>query len=233
MKNETLLQTLKDINVLNDKAKMHSGLEKLIEAVKREITLEENKGLSNKQRLNYCLNLAKRLATGNTKKVLGYTCNDQIKGKQVFCDSFFLVALAEADRLPIADYTEAPEKLNYPIVERIIIPSNYGSKTFTCNVGKLLQHLKAHKQLHLVNETTGFNTVLHEENVKNFVTFMNYSTKDNITFQCRTIDKTELAPSTSPVYAKNKNGSYGIVLPLARFREDEKQPVTITEAELN
>jgi hypothetical protein len=232
MKNEILLNKLQEINYLKDKENAQQKINKIIEALKQEIIVEENKGFSTKQRLNYCLNYSKKLIAGS-RAVLGYTCNDQIENKQVFCDSYFIAALAEKDKLPIADYTEAPTKLNYPTVTRIIIQSNYGSKKFTCNVGKLLNYLKAHKMVHLVDEKTGFNVILGEENTKNFITFMNYSTKDNITLQVRTIDRTDLAPSISPVYAENNNGSYGVVLPVGRLKEDEKQPVTVTAEELN
>lgn len=230
MKNTILLETLKEINLLKDREKMQLQIQKIIETLKQEIVLEENKGLSSKQRLNYCLNFARKLQKGK-RPVLGYTCNDQIKDKQVFCDSFFLVSLAETDQLPIADYKEAENKLNYPIVERIVVPSNYGVKSFNCNVGKLLQQLKANKEIHLFNEETGFNVLLGEENVKNFLTFMNYSSKDTITLYARTLENTTENTSLSPVYAINKNGSYGIVLPIREY--GDRNIIKLEESDLN
>ena len=230
MNNTTLLEQLKQINYLSDKAKAQEKIEKLIAAIQQEIIVEDNKGLTTKQRLNYCMNVAKKLQN-STRPVLGYTCNNQIKDKQVFCNSFFLVALAEADRLPIADYTEAKTKMSYPNVERIVIPGNYGVKSFTCNVGKLLNYFKAHKVLHLVNESTGFNVLLGEENVKDFVTFMNYNSKDTITLYARTLENTTATTSLNPVYAENKNGSYGIVLPIRESIND--RPLKIMEEDFN
>jgi uncharacterized protein (DUF1499 family) len=77
MKNEILLNKLQEINYLKDKENAQQKINKIIEALKQEIIVEENKGFSTKQRLNYCLNYSKKLIAGS-RAVLGYTCNDQI-----------------------------------------------------------------------------------------------------------------------------------------------------------
>lgn len=225
MKNDVLLKKLENINLLET----NELLANLIEEIKLEMFTEENKGLTTKQRINYCMNYHKKLDK-KPKKVLAYTCNDQIEGKQVFTDSFFMVVLSNDDKLPIPDYKDIKGmKLNYPAVVNLIRHNNYSEryKTFTCNVGKLLQYLKTEENLILKNNND-FNVALTYENFRNLITFMNFKNSDTITLHARALENTTETTSVSPVYVKKENGTEGIMLPV-RVVGDYK---TITDKDL-
>lgn len=216
MKNETLLKELLKINSLAEKDKIKLSLDTLISKVQQEILVEENKNQSSKHRLNKCLSYHKKLLK-STKPFLAYACNDQFNGKQAFCNSFYLTVLCDDDKLPIDDYTSS-EFNNYPNLTRLFDRKKYGFKTFTCNVGKLMNAFKAHNIIQLVNDD--FNAVLNRENFELFIYHLNYKNSDSITLYCDEFEKRIFEETLKPVFTEKKNGSFGIILPMKK-NDDE------------
>lgn len=215
MKNETLLNELFKINSLAEKDKIKLSLDTLISKIQQEILVEENKNLSSKQRLNKCLNYHKKLLKSN-KPILAYACNDQFDGKQAFCNSFYLTVLVDDDKLPIDDYTT--KFSNFPNLTRLVNKKDYAFKTFTCNVGKLMNAFKSYNIIQLVNDD--FNAVLNRENFENFIYYMNFKNKDTITLYCNEFEKRNFEETLKPVFTEKKNGSFGIILPMKK-NDDE------------
>ena len=229
MKNEKMLEELKKVVLLSEKEKIKTSLNVLIEKLQQEILVEENKNLSSKQRLNKCLNYHKKLLK-SPRPILAYSCNDQIEDRQVFTNAYYLVALKTVDQLPIPDYKESNLKINFPDITRIFSASNYNEKTFTCNVGKLLNAFKSYNNIHLLNEKTSFSACLSKENFELFILHLNYKNSDNITLYATTYESPHYCDSTlRPVYTKNENGSDGVILPIKYFDGYK----TFNESDLN
>lgn len=204
MNNITLIKRLENINI-NCK---NNDITSLIEELKKEALIEDFKGLSTKQRLNKCLNYSKKLVK-KCRPILAYTCNDQIKGYQCFCDSYFMVALNEEDKTPIADYKEIDEKWSYPSLAFLNNEiKNYNSITFTCKLDKLLNYAKVNTCLKLINSETGFDNCIAYETLEMFVTFMNLKPNDTITLIAKSKD------FSRPIYVKKDNGTYGFIMPI-------------------
>lgn len=204
MKNAELIKRLE---IINESCK-DSLLDLLIDELKREVLVEDFKGLSTKQRLNKCLNYSKKLVK-KLRPVLAYADNEQINGYQVFTDSYFLVALNESDKLPIKDYKEIDSKWTYPNIKWADTDRRfYDNKTFKINVGTLLKHCKLNKYLELVNEKTDFLTCVGTEVLEMFITFMNLKTSDEIVFKIR--------DAVKPILVEKENGTFGILMPIRK-----------------
>lgn len=204
MNNIILIKKLEGIN----KGVESFGLTQLIEELKQEVLVEDFKGLSNKQRLNKCLKYSEQISK-KLRPVLAYTDNEQIKDHQVFCDSYFLVALTEEDKTPIKDYKEINNKWSYPDIKWVDTDRRfYDNKTFKINVGTLLKHCKLNNHLELVNEKADFITYVDSKTLEMFITFMNLKASDEIVLKIRDVIK--------PILVEKENGTFGILMPIRK-----------------
>lgn len=200
------VELIKRLEVINESCNDYS-ISVLIEELKKEVLVEDFKGLSTKQRINKCLKYSEKLS--KKRPVLAYTDNEQIKDHQVFTDSYFLVALNENDKLPIKDYKEIDSKWTYPDIKLFDVSRMfYDNKTFKINVGTLLKHCKLHDYIELVNEKTDFITCVGTEVLEMFITFMNLKTSDEIVFKIR--------DAVKPILVEKENGSFGILMPIRK-----------------
>lgn len=208
---------LKDLNgVLENKV-----LENIINEIEIDLLKAKCNDFNQKQRISFCLNYSKKLSTKN-RPILAYTCNDQIENYQIFTDCQILVCLAEDDKLPIKDYKEIKELkgASYPNCLQIVNTSKINNDiTFKCNVGLLLNALKVHKVVNLINTKTDYNYTFEYENFKRFINFMNINKSDNITL---------LGGNNFYSVCKKNNGTLGIIMGV-KSNDDNK---TFTEEDL-
>lgn len=206
MNNLAIIKRLETIN----KSLTSLELSKLIDELKQDELTKEYTGLSSKQRINKCLNYSKKISK-KLRPILGYTDNDQIKNKQVFCDSYFLVALSNDDKTPIQDYKEINEKWNYPNIKWADTNrSNYNNnKVFSCSVSLLLNYCKVYDNFGLLNKNGGFETYVNSKTLEMFIAFMNLKPADQITLKQISVEK--------PVLIEKENGTFGILMPIKKL----------------
>ena len=214
MKNETLLKELKCIRFeIHEKESKNIMLDELIEKIKMEMLIEDNKDLTSKQRLTKCLNHHKKMLK-TTKPILAYCDNLQIEGKQIITDSFFLVALANEDILPIPSYKEKFDK--YPSVDYLLhkTKTNINDSIYV-NVGKLMNYAKLDNFINIkINNKI---CCLNVDTLKTFITHLNVKNSDNIAlhYNSKSCDLNNNC-YISPFYIEKKNGTIGLILPCCK-----------------
>lgn len=201
------------------------SLQELKESLERALLVEEATKTTSKQRARFCLNYSKSRSM-QRRPILQYTCQDQIENTQVFTDSFFMVFLKNNDILPIPDYKSINKDWVYPDLTRLyrsnqdITCSQYSIKL---NINKILNYFKLKEALAIdIKQVSsfGYNLVLglSKDNFKRFVMFMNYKESEEITLY---FNKTSNHEILQPLYAVNKNGSSGLILP-CRVADNEE-----------
>lgn len=105
MNNTILLNKLNNIFNESNDGKKQILLGSLISDIKAEIMLSD--ATCSKKRNNFILSYHKKLVKQHKKLVLAFSSDDAIENKQVFTDSYFLVALNEQDKTVIPDYKNA------------------------------------------------------------------------------------------------------------------------------
>lgn len=212
MENQKLLKSLNGA-VLNADWKI---INNLISDLQQEILSGDLKGTSSKQRIKKAMSYHKKLLK-STKKILAFTSDDALEGYQVFTDSYFMVALKGDDVLPIPDYKKANElyrndsklnpygyefQKNYPDVSRIF-PKNFVC-SFKLYAADLLKACDAYSIIHLKGSLVDL--YLASDLLKQYITFMNYSSNDSIDFNFS-------GSNVRPLLSYH-NESKGIILPI-------------------
>ena len=194
MKNEKLISILKEILNAKEEEK-NKDINNLIELLNHELLCEEFKGKSKKQRINFCMNLAKKV--GKKRPVL--ECCKYENGFQIYTDSFLMVHLKKDDQLPLKDYKET--NYNYPSLE--LIEKNYNNLNFENvtikNTKNFLQNLKTYKYLEIENKF-----ILGFEVFNNFVNFLNIDINKELNLK--------FLPKQRIIVIEKENGSKGLML---------------------
>ena len=221
MNNELLLNEL--INIVTIEKNGFKCLDPikydaLIEKVKIEIAAEENKDATTKGRINFINRYIDKMP--DSRPILKYYDDTQFTGFKAFTDSYMMVLLNEKDAAGlqwknVAEYIEKNPDAKYPELKRIV---NFDFETLPnkiiLKVNDILNDIKAAGKpknkyfdagiiyKYNNNDKIGFSSQL----MKAFLTFMNCSSKDEITLYFKN--------NVTPAFMKNKNGSIGLILPI-------------------
>lgn len=231
MTKENILKNIYTIEALahehNTDYKLNEKIKKLIEDLKRDVLLEENKELSGgKKRINTVLKMLEKAS--KIKPVLNY-CTYDIEGYQTFTDCYIACFLTENDKMPIET---VPEKMSYPSLRSIFemaLKSTKYKAVFKTKVNKILSYKKIcnNRIVCFYNPNNDFKTYLDIDKVITIINCLDLKNNDdfilyNYYFNINEYYQTRFSS------LKNKNDSLALILPI---RVEEEEKIEVLESE--